>query len=833
MRRYLSGVAFLALAAHANAADAEDRSIALEPNRTDGSGAHTRTIAAPCQLPSETPVRMSLPLVHDNQIHGDVLVDLYIDGQIRYYRDSLIEQLAPLLTDEAQAEFAFRLGADTRISAEQIEFAGVRLRYDPSLLEIQVEWIDPALRRVQSLGAGIGRGGPPITLEPESFSAYLNIIGDFHLADTYELQEPAMLLTGAIRQNNFVFEFDGGYDRQLAPDSGLYRRAARLVYDQPERQRRWSAGDIEPISIGVIGGAILGGIGVEKGRRNFMGADLLTPIGGQQVLLERDATVEVVVDGQQVRTMQLSAGPYDLAELRAEFFGRNAQLFITDITGRRQLAEFDTYFNPTDLAKGETEYGAALGVVPQSFDVQPTYDGPPAFSGYYRRGITNRLSLGAALQASEDVQIFGGELVFASRAVPGRFELSAATSSGNGAGYAARAGYSLNFGPDGSDRQLSLSVDYRSAEFTTLIDQIGLPRAETFSAAAGYSQRLGARTSFVAGANLFEREGLPSSRNVYADVVHRTDRYRFTIGVEYGQGPFFDRQFGVRVAITAPFGRSTRGEVGYNSRRNEYRAYIARSSDDRIGAWDYSIGARGTPTNSTVDATGNYVSNRFYARGVVSGAGSGGSIDERQSARLQIGTSVAYAGGAAALGRPIADSFLIASPHDSLEDEQVVLGQSVQARRYDAASGALGPALYGRLTSYSRQSVVYDLAEGARGYDIGSGVETVQPSYRSGYRLVVGSGATVTAHGFLNLPDGPAELVGGSITSSDDAEFGTQPFFTNSVGRFAIGGLRPGKTYTVRLFDNGGTYTIMVPAESDSLLALGEILIEPTGDGQE
>jgi outer membrane usher protein len=782
--------------------------------------------------PAGTPTRMALPVMRGARIYDDVSVDLYADGQIRYHRESLIERLTPLMSEEGRAQFALRLGAAPSVTTDEVASAGIVLRFDPSLLEIHVERVDPLIAALVRIGTAMESSSVPVTLEPESFSAYLNVSTDVLLSDFADLETPAILVTGAARYNGFVFEFDGGFDSNSGAGSSFYRRAARLIYDEPEHQRRWSAGDIQLSNLSIVGGTLLGGVGVEKGRRNFLGFQPLTPLGGQQVLLERDSTVEVFVAGQQVQTLQLAAGPYDLAQLRAQYSGRDAQLFVTDITGRRQLAQFDALSATIDLAQGQEEYSAGLGFVPRSFSTEPVYGGLPAFSGYYRRGLTNRLAVGGVLQISEDIQVVGAEITAVPRWLPGRFEIGGAVSRGAGTGIALRGVYSLQFGADG-ERQLSLSADYRSSGFATLVDELGLPRVRTLNVTANYSQSIGERTFLVAGANLFEREGLPSTRTAYVDLIHRTRRFRLTGGVEYGTGSFAN-EFGFRVAISVPLGRSARAEAGYNSRRDDFRAFVSRSQDDQVGSWGYDVGIRRTSGSAAIDASGTYVGNRFFTRAVLSTGGADISgIADRQQMRVQIGTAIAYAGGAFAIGRPIQDSFVIASAHPSMSDEQVVIGRSIHERRYGWISGALGPALGGNLNSYARQNIVYDLVGGARGQDIGNGIETVEPPYRSGYRLVIGSGATVTAFGFLKFPTGPAGLVAGTITSADDAEFGSQPFFTNSVGRFAIAGLRPGRTYLVRLNGLGTDYTISVPENSDPLLQLGEISVVPENHGQE
>ena len=55
--------------------------------------------------------------------------------------------------------------------------------------------------------------------------------------------------------------------------------------------------------------------------------------------------------------------------------------------------------------------------------------------------------------------------------------------------------------------------------------------------------------------------------------------------------------------------------------------------------------------------------------------------------------------------------------------------------------------------------MTYDLINGPAGYDIGSGIDTVEPPYRSGYNITVGSDANVTAYGVLSIDGTPASLV--------------------------------------------------------------------------
>src|SRR3546814_674242 len=124
-------------------------------------------------------------------------------------------------------------------------------------------------------------------------------------------------------------------------------------------------------------------------------------------------------------------------------------------------------------------------------------------------------------------------------------------------------------------------------------------------------------------------------------------------------------------------------------------------------------------------------------------------------------------------------------------------------------SGALGAAVNNFLGSYSTQSVQYDVEDPPTGYDTGPGVFRVHPPYKSGYAARIGTDAFASVMGTLVLaPNVPVSLIGGRVTLLDvkDEEAPKPiPFFTNSVGRFAITNLLPGRRYLVETYGPNGT----------------------------
>jgi outer membrane usher protein len=123
--------------------------------------------------------------------------------------------------------------------------------------------------------------------------------------------------------------------------------------------------------------------------------------------------------------------------------------------------------------------------------------------------------------------------------------------------------------------------------------------------------------------------------------------------------------------------------------------------------------------------------------------------------------------------------------------------------------------------------VTYDVEDPPLGYDIGPGTYRVRPAYRSGYAIQVGADAYVSAVGTLfGLDNKPVSLVSGTVVSLDKPQEQPMPFFTNSIGRFAVPNLRPGGQYRVDLTAGRGRFFIAVPQKSEGLLQLYQIKVD-------
>ncbi|WP_305098405.1 fimbria/pilus outer membrane usher protein [Croceibacterium aestuarii] len=774
-------------------------------------------------------ITMSVPLTWNGQVLGDVIVQVKPGGSVAIESQSLETQLSLLLNAAGRQRLQEVTAGSPFLTAAQLEAAGFTLVFDLSALELRVDAIAAEFRPVEPLGGRREVDEPVLpAMGPANFSAYLNSTVNLLYRDVDGLARPDVFLSGAARYRGVVLEYEGGLS-ESSDDYRFYRRAVRGVYDERDKYRRWSAGDLRLENTGALRTPFIAGVAVEKSRRVF---DPFTPsanFGGRQILLTSPSTVEVIVNGASYKTLDLQPGTYSLEDLPIQTGSNDVQLLVRDAGGREQVTRFDYFYDPIELKAGEVEYTAAFGVAASEYNLQPDYSDRPVFIGNYRKALSDTFILGGGVQIDQDIQVVSAETQMVPQVIPGSFDLNGAVSTGDGFGFALRGGYRLILGSGIEAKRFTATFNYESKNFRTVGDLAGF-RLENLSANATYSQNLSERTTLVAGGNYFKRGGGQST--VYVDVNHRlTPNIRATLGVEYGTGSLFGPNYGIRAGISVLLGARHRADAAYQSRRGLSRASLARSSTNAVGSLGYSLNLQNSDSGASIDGVADYVANRFETRASLGASGNSiGDVTDNRTARLQIGTSFAFADGVFGIGRPIQDAFLLARPHETLRGTDVIAGRSLRDGEYEAASGPLGAAVVNRLSSYNSQDVRYDIDTLEAGYDIGAGVVRVDPPFRSGYQLTVGTDRFVSAVGFLKIGTEPAELAVGLISSADDKGFEPQPFFTNSAGRFGIIGLAPGRTYTVRLNDSGQTFEIHVSDDNTGLYRLGTITLPGTGD---
>ena len=823
---------------------------ASTPAPADPQAPAVEATAAPAATPAQDPttrpninpydrdIAITVPLNFNRRVLGELPVLLTSDD--RFIVDSAGFQtlINPLLTEEAQAELAASLEGIESFPPEEINATGIQLDYDPEQLAVLVLRIDPTKRLPEMLFQG-GRPDAP-EQPPENFTAYLNTnLAIQRQNSTGDIRTPSVFLNGAIRYKSLVFEADvQGREDLFTGEYQLERRSARFVFDQPEAYRRWYLGDLDPETRGRQGFVELGGIGVARQRRRFESFRNNVLSGSRQLVLREESTVRVLRNGLFLREFRLDPGQYDLSNLPLDTGSNDIQLEIQGQSGSLENVAYSAYLDSIDLEPGDYEYGAYLGVTSEGTFGSPDYsDGDIAFTGYWRKAFMNRPAIGLGLQAAEYAQTVTGQtqliLKNGSRL---QFDASLSNSQEVGFGYAGAVSYDYVVERDGLADNWTVLAEYTSEDFSTLGNRFG-QNPTSWAVSAGYARRF--NIDWVGNVSASYRTSHDDTRDDSYS-VNASSTYRFSpqwsaqVGVEYSNfgsniftGPG-GNEVGVTLALIWTPSYDRRAEARYNSARDSGSVRFQQSPENRVDSFGYSLASTYDGGAGSVSGQVDYYGNRFDA--TLSHAAFGrdfGSITDEQVTSFRIGSAIATTGRHWAIGRTIGDSFAIVYPHESLKDSGVIVGESLEGGRYTGRSGAFGPALDNQLSSYVNQSVRYDALDAPVGYDVGEGILRVRPTYRSGYAIEVGSAAFVSALGRLvGNQDKPLALTSGRLRSLDEPEAEPQLFFTNSVGRFAIQNLEPGKRYRVELFTQPAQgFEFTVPEDSDGLLDLSVVNI--------
>lgn len=783
--------------------------------------------------PYDRDISLTVPLTYRNRSLGDLPVLLTKDDRFIVEADAFLKLISILLNDDAKAKLAKTLAGKTNFEASDLAATGISLEYDPSSLSVVVLHIDPTERLTEELFKTPHDDQGPIDLAPAKISGYLNLdVVENKRWGPYDssFEKPAFYFSGATRVGPVVFEFDGQLAQQFGFGDSNYRfdrNYARFVYDEPDKYRRWYLGDLTPEIRGQQTFVQMGGIGVSRQRLRFDQFRLATLQGDRNLVLQRASTVDVYRNGTLLRQFRLDPGTYSLSSLPLISGSNDLQIQVHDDAGGVQTINYQSYLDPIDLQPGDYEYSAYFGKLSNRLGQSPKYNGPLAFTGFYRKAFLDAPAIGVGLQLSRDAQVITGQTQYVlPNSARLQFDGGLSNSRKEGVGYSVGVGYDQVFDRSGLIDSFTIQADYLSRRFGGL-GYVDPNNSNALSISANYARALTRELTLLFSGSFLKNRG--STGNSYrldvSTYYHITSKWSVRGGVDYtryGHTNSSLNGFGFNISLVYQPNYEDRAEARYDSTTDTQELSYIHSSDNRIGSVGYGAIVGRDLGSTQAQAFVAYTGNRFDASlSHVAYGTSFGNITDQELTSLRVGTTLAFADGAFGIGRRVNDSFAVLYPNRNLRGHPVVAGQSIAENDYMSESGPLGGALNAYLTSYTVQSIQYDVKDPPPGYDVGPGVVRVKPLYHSGYKVKVGADAFASAVGTLLFPDGkPVSLAGGQATALDGKDKKPVPFFTNSVGRFAMTDLRPGVRYRVELFNPAIGFEFVVPADTTGLVDL-------------
>lgn len=773
-----------------------------------------------CALPQVSPakspagsasrqIEIVLPLRDGPFLLAELRTQSTTSGEMQVEGARLVESLRPMLKPKTMKAVESAVAGQPFVPVGELADSGVAIRYDGVANELRLE-VDPGQRSPRPISV-IGTPDEIASrsfVEPSPLSAFANLRSNVdYVSQAPDGQDtgiiaPSGTLDGAVRLFGPVIEGESNFN-----GADWVRRGTRAVYDLPEAVLRLQAGDLFLERTGFQSAEDAAGLSVSRLYNQLAPGRNVRPTGRRSLKIDRPSDVSIFVNGRPMRRLRLQPGTYDVQDFTF-FSGDNAvQIIVEDDTGRREVIDYSLFFSRDLLDPGLGEFVLFGGIEAPASNNEPDYrPSKPVMSSFYRRGLTETFTAGINAQADSDTRMAGLSGLLATPLGSFAGDLAGSKRSGDGFGAALALQWELlNFelGPPGQN-SLRTTLEARSNTFATINADDSSETNNPFivDTAVSYSRELGPSTSgTISTRYAFARNNASDSYG--ADLTlsqqfgndwllgltvgyNRNDSARSTDSGVFGSGvnAFLSLSFAIDVRSQA---RAT-----YDTRDSRSALTYSRYGGQRNDS--YSIDAQLERTNEDASLSGNatYYGNRGEI-GLAHTANvtnlSGDTLENRTSLRPSF--SLAYAGGQLAIGRPILNSFALVGDAANLDGRTVSLGPSSDEE--EARSDWLMPAMVWDLSPYSPRRLTFDVADLPVGYDLGAGAFDLNPPYKAGYDLTVGSLYNVTAVGTLFDANGEAlALSVGEAAETPSAGKRTVSVFTNRSGRFVAQGVAPG-----------------------------------------
>lgn len=764
-------------------------------------------------------IDLIVPLRESGPI-GQVGIRIRTDDNVLVSKTDLQNALRRGVTETFLQRIAILPDEGGFVPLSSLAGTGLTLSFDRNALELTARFAPEALPE-QRVGLGFdtvsSAAEPDVSADFAAMLAYQANIDWVHRGFDPGMRKPRVNFEFNGRLfRTFAFENQFTYDGNL-PRS-FTRFASRAIYDIPSSMIRLSAGDLIPATTALQSQIDIGGLGISKLLDTFQSDRVFTASAGRKLTLREPATVTVIVNGATARTLRLDPGNYDIQDLPLTGGANRVELLIEDAAGGRRLVSFDFFEDISLLAPGIDEYDLKAGIR-SDVDERGRYyfRREPVVTGFYRRGITDQLTLGANMQASKRAVQVGGEASLGTKFGLITLEATGSHLEDFGSGAAMRLQYrhSMPMKELSGSRRFDALVEYRTKNFGG-ID--GIPsNPYSVTASVRYYQPFTNRFSGGFGADYRKgRGGTEDFRAIRADANYRLDNgmnFTGSIGYDNRDGMVFG------VSLFWRFGKSSLATARYDSRSDQASVGYFYSPQRPLDTLSWGVEGNHADGRFNLNGTAIYRTNRGdFELAHRETFGDDDVIREQVTSARARGT-IAFADGKFAIGRYMNNSFAIISGHPSLKGAQVLLGSQV-ASEAEARTGALGPALV-NLGSYAKRNLYYTVPDAPAGYDFGAGTIDLYPWLHAGLVRMVGSEFNVSILGTLRDDKGaPVPLAIGLARRLGDPKSPSIEIYTNRQGRLGASGLAPG---TWQVEAGNFSYRFTITEEQGTLVDLQDL----------
>ena len=804
-------------------------------------------------------VSFEVPLIVNGRIYGSSYVLASTEGSVYFIKEVILQTLSDLLNDAYTEKLSLNMKELVFFERFEIE-KEISLTFNDidQLIEVIV---DPTLIKLQTNRCCIqGEGYNFDDLVPVAdWSGFLNLrygkgLGYVYLPEFQTSYLPHHMLSDfAIQHDDWVFT--GALSTNFQQPKFDNLGSLLWIKDSISEDRRIFIGEFAPDTIGnqyvpnMLGIAFMPSPYTNLTTR--CQSEGVASRDSPSFFLTYPSKVDVIINGFLYDTLDLNAGPHQLADLPVRTGNNNVQFRIHEAQEGAQIISSNYFYDTTLLEPGEIDYFSSAGVLENYYNNRVGW-GFPLYSGYFLYGVNQNYTSGTYLSLTKKICQFGIEnrMLIGNRF---RVLLDIGTSWFFESTPEPSVQLSIeNITTDESPTYWNLYVNYLGDKYLsnhqmrsyqdyydynnqvlltasfnvsrTFFDNISCsltyacsqanPKGSKYLNHRAKMKRK-RKSNFYSGIN--GAVSMPVTRNIGASICFYSTS--MTPTQRYEQG--------ILLTFNWSYNQNINGAIYYDS----FRDYLT----NRV---NYS---KQLDTNSTINANAaiqtkgrhntflgavNYIGERMEAHLSNDAVFKISQNDREYYGRtsFMLGTSLCYADGAWGISRPIFDSFAIVKTYGDLQASNVRINPR-NDDEYAAQSRGPLPAVFPYLSAYTPNELTVVPKGDQFGYELDKTFFTCYPKFKSGtliklkrHRIYFVEGVLVDSAGL------PMSCQCGWIKS--EGEQVILPFFTNREGEFQFIGEDPGVFELTLPSQKGSRYVIKI-SENDEpgVLDLGTITL--------
>lgn len=191
-----------------------------------------------------------------------------------------------------------------------------------------------------------------------------------------------------------------------AGHQGYLRYDTWWRYSDEQNMVSWQLGDFISDSLTWSNSARMGGLRIS---RNFgVRPDLVTyPLLQYSGTAAVPGTVDLFINGYRSNSSNVNAGPFTLTNIPYINGAGEATVVTTDAMGRQVTTNVPFYVSNSLLRDGLSDFDASFGVIRKHYGVTNADYSDMAFSGLYRYGVRNWLTLSSHAEVMDRLTLGG------------------------------------------------------------------------------------------------------------------------------------------------------------------------------------------------------------------------------------------------------------------------------------------------------------------------------------------------------------------------------------------------------------------------------------------